>query len=139
MSQLLLHTKSRIGGKNADVHIYDNRIEWAREAHGTGWNITAITLAVFTACISLIFMRPSFKTQATAVIPAAKISSIETKKDGPVNTKVTVIIVGEHHRVPYGSRQGSSAQVHAHWPGDLETPQSAQNQSSSRGSIGRRH
>lgn len=94
MSQLLLHTKSRIGGKNADVHIYDNRIEWAREAHGIGWNITAITLAVFTVCISLIFMRPSFKTQATAVIPAAKISSIETKKDGPVNTKVTVITSG---------------------------------------------
>lgn len=94
MSQLLLHTKSRVSGKNADVHIYDNRIEWALEPHGNGWNATAIVLAIFTACISLIFMRPSFKTQATAVIPASKISSIETKKDGAVNTKVTVITSG---------------------------------------------
>ncbi|WP_344096648.1 hypothetical protein [Microbacterium deminutum] len=94
MSDLILHTKSRISGKNADVHIYGNRIEWAREGRGAGWNITAIVLAVFTVCISLIFMRPSFKTQATEVIPASKISSIKTQKDGAVNTKVTVITSG---------------------------------------------
>ena len=94
MSDLLLHTKSRISGKNADVQIYSNRIEWAREPQGMGWNITAIVLACCTVCISLIWMRPQFNTQATEMIPASKISSIQTQKDGPVNTKVTVITSG---------------------------------------------
>lgn len=94
MSELLLHTKSRISGKNADVRIYDNRIEWAREPRGLGWNITTAVVALFTAFISLIWFRPQFKMQATEVIPASKISSIKTQKDGPVNTKVTVITSG---------------------------------------------
>ena len=51
-------------------------------------------LACCTVFISLIWMRPSFKTPATEVIPAAKISSIQTIKDGAVNTKVTVITTG---------------------------------------------
>ncbi|MCE0507946.1 hypothetical protein LVJ59_02765 [Microbacterium sp. KKR3/1] len=94
MSDLILHTKSRIGGKNADVHIYNNRVEWALEPHSMGYNITALVLPLFTVFLSLIWMRPSFKTQATEVIPASKITSIQTKKDGPVNTKVTVITSG---------------------------------------------
>lgn len=94
MSDLLLHTKSRISGKNADVRIYANRIEWALEPRGTGWNITSLVLPLFTAFISLIWMRPQFKTQATQVIPSSKISSISTHKDGPVNTKVVVVTSG---------------------------------------------
>ena len=94
MTDLILHTKSRIDGKNADVNIYNNRVEWAKEPHSTGYNITALILAVCTVGISLIWMRPSFKTQSSEVIPASKITSIQTKKDGPVNTKVTVITSG---------------------------------------------
>lgn len=94
MSDLLLHTKSRIGGKNADVHVYANRIEWALEARGLAWNLTALVLPLCTAFISLIWMRPQFKTQATEMIPASKITSIQTEKDGAINTKVTVITSG---------------------------------------------
>lgn len=94
MSDLILHTKSRIAGKNADVHIYSNRIEWSKMPHGTGVNITAIVLAFCTAFISLIWLRPSFKVQETETIPASKISSVQTKKDGPVNTIVTVVTSG---------------------------------------------
>lgn len=94
MSDLLLHTKSRISGNNADVHIYSNRIEWAREPRGLGWNITALVLLLCTAFISLIWMRPQFKTRATKMIPASKIMSFQTRKDGAINTKVTVITSG---------------------------------------------
>ena len=94
MSELLFHTKSRISGKNADVRIYDNRVEWAREAHGKAWNITALAIAFCTVGISLIWFRPQFVTNATEVIPAAKISSIQTIKEGPINTKVSVITSG---------------------------------------------
>ena len=94
MRDLLLHTKSRISGKNADVHIYSNRIEWAHEPRGMGWNITALVLPLFTAFISLIWIRPQFKTRATEMIPASKITSIQTEKDGPINTKVTVVTSG---------------------------------------------
>lgn len=94
MSDLLLHTKSRIGGKNADVHVFSNRIEWAREPRGMAWNITTLVVALCTAFISLIWMRPQFKTRATEMIPASKIMSIQTQKDGAINTKVTVITSG---------------------------------------------
>lgn len=94
MSDLLLHTKSRIHGKNADVYIYTNRVEWAAQPRSTGYNVTALILPFCTAGLSLIWMRPSFKTQATEVIPASKISSIQTQKDGPINTKVTVVTSG---------------------------------------------
>ena len=94
MTDLILHTKSRISGKNADVHIYANRVEWALMPHSTAYNTTALILAFCTVAISLIWMRPSFTTRASEVIPASKISSIQTKKDGPVNTKVTVVTSG---------------------------------------------
>lgn len=94
MSDLLLHTKSRISGKNADVRIYQNRVEWALEGRGTAWNITALVLPLFTCFISLIWMRPQFTSRATEVIPASKITSVQTEKDGPVNTKVIVITSG---------------------------------------------
>jgi len=94
MSDLLLHTKSRIAGKNADVRIYENRIEWAREPRSLAANIVAIVLAFCTVFISLIWFRPQFKVNATEVIPASKISSIKTAKEGPINTKVTVITSG---------------------------------------------
>lgn len=94
MSELLLHTKSRIAGKNADVKIYENRIEWSREPRSTGANIAAIVVALCTCFISLIWFRPQFKVNATEVIPTSKISSIQTAKEGPVNTRVTVITSG---------------------------------------------
>lgn len=94
MSDLIVHTKSRIAGKNADVYIYPNRIEWALAPKSTGTNITAIFVAFFTFFISLIWFRPSFKVQATNTIPASKVSSVQTKKDGPVNTLVTVVTSG---------------------------------------------
>ena len=94
MSDQIFYTKSRVSGKNADVHIFNNRVEWSLAPRGSGWNITAVVVAIFTVGISLIWFRPSFKSQATEMIPASRISSVQTKKDGPVNTKVTVVTSG---------------------------------------------
>lgn len=82
--------KSRIDGKNADVRIYHDRIEWEQAARGAGWNITALALACCTIGISLIWMRPQFTTAATQMVPGARINGVSSRKDGPMHTTVTI-------------------------------------------------
>lgn len=108
MSNLILHTKSRISGKNADVHVYSDRLEWKLEGRSAAYNITALVLAFCTVAISLIFMRPAFGTQATESIPASKITSVQTKKDG-IYTVVNVITAG--NSIPFRTTHDKAAQI----------------------------
>lgn len=110
MSELILHTKSRISGKNADVHVYSDRLDWTLEGRSTGYNITALILALCTVFISLIFMRPAFGTQATESIPASKITSVQTKKDG-LYTIVNVITSG--NSIAFRTSHDKAAQIKA--------------------------
>lgn len=65
----LARFKSKIEGKNADVAIYVDRLEWAQAGMLGG-------------------------RKGAHVIPIKSISSVTTKKDGFTNTKVTAITTG---------------------------------------------
>lgn len=78
--------KSHIDGKNADVMIHPDRIEWALEAP---------RLAVFK------------KQRGSEMIPINRISSVATQKDGLRFTVVRVITTGNtiEFRVGHGQAQ----------------------------------
>lgn len=92
MSQPLLQFKSHIEGKNADVVIYVDRIEWARQGRlGTG---AKVALGAATGGLSLLKTGVGGKQQSSEVIPVKSISSVTTKKDGLRFTNVSVICAG---------------------------------------------
>ncbi len=66
---VLMKLKSRINGKNADVTIYPDRIEWSKSGMMGG-------------------------SKGTEVIPVKSISSVSTAKDGIGFTKVSAICTG---------------------------------------------
>jgi hypothetical protein len=78
--------KSHIDGKNADVTIHSDRIEWALEAP---------RLAVFK------------KQRGSEMIPVSRISSVATQKDGLRFTLVRVMTIGNtiEFRVGHGQAQ----------------------------------
>ena len=84
----LMQFKSKIAGKNADVALYPDRLEWSRTGH-PAWLV--ILLAICTACISLIWVRPG--RQRTEMMPIKAISSVTSKEEMLVTT-VQVITSG---------------------------------------------
>lgn len=68
-TQPLMTFKSRIAGKNADVNIYADRIEWGHQTRFT-------------------------KSRSDEMIPVRSISSVTSGKDGLTNYKVSVITAG---------------------------------------------
>ncbi len=88
----LLRFKSHIDGKNADVIVYPDRVEWAKEGFmGTG---AKLALGAATMGVSLLKTGVSGKTLGSEVIPVKSISSVTTKKDGMRFTLVRVICTG---------------------------------------------
>lgn len=86
--------KSHIDGKNADVVIYADRIEWALEAR-TGMSTgRKVALGAVTGGLSLLATGVSGKQKGSEVIPLKSISSVTTKKDGLRFTNVSVICTG---------------------------------------------
>lgn len=105
MNQPLLQFKSHIDGKNADVRVYVDRIEWSKEGLlGTGGKAA---LGVMTGGVSLLKTGIKGKQQGSEVIPVKSISSVTTRKDGLRFTKVQVICSGNtiDFRVGHGDAQ----------------------------------
>jgi hypothetical protein len=76
----LLTFKSHVSGKNSDVAIYVDRVEWAQEGHlGTGGKLM---LGVATGGLSLLKTGVSGKTKGSEVILVRSISSVTTQRDG---------------------------------------------------------
>jgi len=76
----ILTFKSHINGKNADVAVYSDRIEWAREGFlGRG---AKLALGAATLGTSLLKTGVGGKTQGTEMIPVKSISSVTTERDG---------------------------------------------------------
>lgn len=75
---------SHIGGKNAAVAIYPDRIEWSREGR-----LTATRVLTGAALIG-----HGRKGGSTEMIPIRAITSVTTKKDGLRNHAVSVIAPG---------------------------------------------
>ena len=90
----LMSFKSHIAGKNADVTIYPDRIEWEQQGRITATR--ALGGALLTGSLR--------KGGASEMIPIRSLTSVTTSKDGLTNYKVTLIAPGNtiEMRVPKG-------------------------------------
>lgn len=103
-TDLLMTFKSHIAGKNADVVVYPDRIEWHQEAR-TGMSTgKKAALGFATAGLSLAVTGVSGAKKGSEVIPVRSMSSVTTEKDGMRFTKVKVICSGNtvDFRVSHG-------------------------------------
>lgn len=82
---------SHIAGKNAKVRIYSDRIEWEQPRGLSGGKLTAGAL---TLGASLFVTGTKNRKAGTEMIPVKAISSVATKRDGMLNTIVSVITSG---------------------------------------------
>jgi hypothetical protein len=83
----LLKFKSHINGKNADVAIFSDRIEWLMARGVSGAKVTA---GVFTGGLSMLATGVKNGKAGTQMIPMKSITGVTTKRDGMINTVVTV-------------------------------------------------
>lgn len=83
----LMSFKSHINGKNADVQIFRDRIEWKMARGVSGGKLTA---GVLTGGASLLVTGVKNGKAGTEMIPMKAISGVTTKRDGMINTVVTV-------------------------------------------------
>lgn len=81
MSNALITFKSRITGKNADVSIYSDRIEWSQQRSINWW------LVLFTCGLWLLVPRGKAGSE---MIPLKRVSSVVTNRKNPLYTTVTV-------------------------------------------------
>lgn len=88
----LLRFKSHIEGKNADVAIHSDHIEWALE--GRFGTKSKLALGAATGGLSLLKTGIGGGTKGTEIIPIKSISSVTTRKDGIRFTVVSVITSG---------------------------------------------
>ncbi|MFD6191054.1 SHOCT domain-containing protein [Streptomyces sp. NPDC060275] len=100
-SDALMTFKSHIEGKNADVTIYHDRVEWAR----SGMSAKKLTAGFLTGGASLLATGVRSSKAGTEMIPVKSISSVVTKRDGLLYTKVVVVASGNtiDFRVPHDS------------------------------------
>lgn len=101
----LMTFKSHIAGKNADVAIYHDRIEWARSRGLTGMKLTA---GLLTGGVSLLATGVRGGAAGTEMIPVKSVSSVVTKRDGLMFTKVVIVASGNtiDIRVPHDAAPG---------------------------------
>lgn len=87
----LLSFTSHIAGKNAKVEIYTDRIEWERPR---GVSAAKVTAGIFTGGASLLATGVKNGNSGTEMIPIRSVSSVTTRRDGILNTVVSVITSG---------------------------------------------
>jgi hypothetical protein len=97
--------KSHVSGKNADVEVYIDRIEYTKE--GRMGTASKLALGAATLGTSMLATGVSGK-KGTEVIPIKSINSVVTKKDGFRFTAVQVITAGNtiDFRVGHGEADG---------------------------------
>jgi len=92
MTDQPIHTfTSHISGKNAKVSIYSDRIEWG---DARGISAGKITAGVMTGGLSMFATGVRNGKSGSEMIPIKNISSVTTKRDGLLNTFVSVITSG---------------------------------------------
>lgn len=91
MSALLHEFTSHTSGRNARVRIYQDRIEWVQERR---LSLVKVSLGVCTCGLSLLATGVHRGKAVTEMIPARAVSSVTTRRDGVLNTVVSVIAAG---------------------------------------------
>ncbi|MFJ4284049.1 SHOCT domain-containing protein [Paenarthrobacter nicotinovorans] len=96
---------SHVAGKNAKVTVYADRLEWKQPRGISGGKLAAGAL---TGGLSLLATGVKDGKSGTEMIPIASISSVTTKRDGMLNSKVCVITTGNtiDFRVSHGEAAG---------------------------------
>lgn len=88
MTAPLMQFESHIDGRNADVRIYDDRLEYSTKR---GMSMTKLTTAAMTAGASALATGLRKKgTEGTTSIPTSAITSVSTERDGLRYTQVVV-------------------------------------------------
>ncbi|MEU9519349.1 SHOCT domain-containing protein [Streptomyces sp. NPDC048224] len=107
-SDALMTFKSHIEGKNADVAIHHDRVEWTRNR---GMSAKKLTAGFLTGGASLLATGVRSSDAGSEMIPVRSISSVVTKRDGLMYTKVVVVASGNtiDFRVPHDSAPGIKA------------------------------
>ncbi|MCX5037305.1 SHOCT domain-containing protein [Streptomyces coelicoflavus] len=107
-SDALMTFKSHIEGKNAEVAIYHDRVEWARSR---GMSAKKLTAGFLTGGASLLATGVRSSDAGAEMIPIRSISSVVAKRDGLMYTKVVVVASGNtiEFRVPHDSAPGIKA------------------------------
>jgi Short C-terminal domain len=97
--------KSHVDGKNADVAIYLDRIEWAQPG---GVSLTRIATGAATGGISLL-KTGIRKGASSEMMPVKAMSSVTTGKDGLRFYKVTIIATGNTVEFRVDKKEGEAA------------------------------
>lgn len=88
----LLELTSHIGGKNAKVRVFADRLEWERGKSMSGGKVTA---GILTAGLSLA--ATGLRTRKGAgveVIPIRQVTSVTSRRDSVLNDSVSVVAAG---------------------------------------------
>lgn len=92
MSNAILSFKSHTAGKNADVTIYEDRIEWNQKRgfnlNATFWILTLLTGGFWA--LTLLIPRGS----SSEMLPIKRVSSVTTNRKNPFFTDVKVYASG---------------------------------------------
>lgn len=103
----LLTFKSHVDGKNADVAIYADRIEWAQAG---GLSLTRVAAGSLTLGASLVKTGVR-KGGSTEMMPVKSMSSVTTSKDGLRYYKVVVVATGNTVEFRVDKSDGEQAKV----------------------------
>ena len=107
MSGQPLHTfTSHINGKNAKVEIWSDRIEWAQPR---GISAGKLTAGLFTGGVSLLATGVKSGRAGTEMVPMKSVTGVSTKRDGMLNTVVTVVTSGA--RIDFRVSHNEASQV----------------------------
>ncbi len=103
----LMSFKSHVGGKNADVDIYVDRIEWGQAG---GMSLTRLAAGTLTAGVSLLKTGVR-KAGGSEMMPIKSISSVTMAKDGLRFHKVIVICTGNTVEFRIDKSDGEAAKA----------------------------
>ncbi|MFL2002001.1 SHOCT domain-containing protein [Microbacterium sp. A1-JK] len=91
MADALYEFTSHIAGKNAQVTVYADRIEWNRARGVSGAKMTA---GVLTGGLSMLATGVKNGKAGSEMIPVKSMTSVTVKRDGMLNSLVSVITSG---------------------------------------------
>jgi Short C-terminal domain len=106
-SEPMMTFKSHVDGKNADVAIYVDRIEWGQMG---GVSLTRLAAGAATMGVSLLKTGVR-KGGASEMIPVKSMSSVTTAKDGLRFHKVVVICSGNTVEFRINKAEGEAAKA----------------------------